>query len=400
MESNLDEGIFDEFDEGPGPHQDIAHLCVLSERLPQSIHVLPSKSTSIGRVGGGCDITIHDGFVSRWHILIEGSSEGWQLRDLGSSNGGFIDGHRFGPGERMALTDGTVIRLGKTLMVFRASAPISDGQADSHVFPGTSPVAVAQRRRIDALASGSGHVLILGEAGTGKVRVARAIGEYGAPHPFVAVNCTELSGDLARSVLFGHVGGQYPAETSGKPGLIGMAGDGVLFLDEIVELSLDAQGELRAFLETGAYWPLGSTEARHSRARVVAATHLDLFEAVKSHRLRRDLFAILRAKNAPLKLPPLRERREDILGWTQLFLRQGNRDPGLNPWTVDALESLLLYPWTKNLRELGPVVMGAAAQSPSFPLGVEHLPAELRAHREALRASPRPTHYPSRPKPR
>jgi DNA-binding NtrC family response regulator len=370
----------------------IAHLRVLTGRVPQSVHVFQSGGTSVGRVGGDCDFLIDDGRMSRRHARIERGVTGWRLQDLVSRNGGFVDGRGFGAGERMTLTDGAVIRLGDTLMVFRTSAPTSDGRADSPVFPGISPVVVAVRRRIDALASGVGHVLILGETGTGKERVAKAIGERRAPHPFVTLNSAELSRDLARSELFGHVRGAFTHATSNKPGLVDLAGDGVLFLDEIGELSLDVQAELLRFLEDGSYRPLGSTELRHSNARVVAATHVDLDQAVQNNRFRRDLLARLRASNVPLELPPLRERREDILGWTQLFLRQGNHDAGPAPWTVGALECLLLYPWSENLRGLGSIVVEAATQSQAFPCGTEHLSAAVRNHRGTLRARPSSTH--------
>ncbi|HEX2691517.1 MAG TPA: sigma 54-interacting transcriptional regulator [Kofleriaceae bacterium] len=385
----------------------VAHLRVLIGQSPHEVHVFKSSGTSIGRIGGDCDFLIDDGRMSRRHARIErGSMTGWRLQDLVSRNGGFVDGRGLGAGERVPLVDGSVIRLGDTLMVFRTSAPTSDGRADSPVFPGISPVVVSLRRRIDALAAGAGHVLILGETGTGKERVAKAIGESRAPHPFVTLNSAELSRDLARSELFGHVRGAFTNATANKPGLVDLAGDGVLFLDEIGELSLDVQAELLRFLEDGSYRPLGSTELRHSNARVVAATHVDLDQAVQSGKFRRDLLARLRASNVPLELPPLRERREDIPGWTQLFLRQGNYDVGPTPWTVGALECLLLYPWAENLRGLGSIVLEAAMQSESFPCGTEHLPAALRTHRGTLRARPNapfdeptPAHVPAQHEP-
>jgi two-component system NtrC family response regulator len=384
----------------------IAHLRVLTGPAPQAVHVFQSGGTSVGRVGGDCDFLIDDGRMSRRHARIERGVTGWRLQDLMSRNGGYVDGRGFGAGERMALADGAVIRLGDTLMVFRTSAPTSDGRADSPVFPGISPVVVAVRRRIDVLASGAGHVLILGETGTGKERVAKAIGERRAPHPFVTLNSAELSRDLARSELFGHVRGAFTHATSNKPGLVDLAGDGVLFLDEIGELSLDVQAELLRFLEDGSYRPLGSTELRHSNARVVAATHVDLDQAVQNNRFRRDLLARLRASNVPLELPPLRERREDILGWTQLFLHLGNYDAGPTPWTVGALECLLLYPWAENLRGLGGIVVEAATQAQAFPCGTDHLPASVRNHRGTLRArpssmheEPTPAQLPAQPEP-
>jgi DNA-binding NtrC family response regulator len=364
----------------------IAHVRVLTGRVPHAVHVFSSKGVSIGRLGGECDLVVDDGRMSRRHSRIERSAAGWQLQDLGARNRGFVDGRGYGPGDRVPLADGAVLRLGDTLMVFRTSPPTSDGKVDSPSFPGVSPVAVGVRRRIDTLAAAGGHVLIMGETGAGKERVAQAIGKQRTPHPFVTLNSAELSRDLARSELFGYVKGAFTNANGNKQGLVDTAGDGVLFLDEIGELSLDVQAELLRFLEDGSYRPLGSTELRHSSARVVAATHVDLEQAAETGKFRRDLLARLRASNKPLELPPLRERREDILGWTQLFFRERNRDTGASPWTVGALECLLLYPWTYNLRDLRSVVAEACEHTSAFPCGTEHLPAALRTHRGTLRA--------------
>ncbi|HET7500325.1 MAG TPA: sigma 54-interacting transcriptional regulator [Kofleriaceae bacterium] len=364
----------------------IAHVRILTGRVPHAVHVFSSKGVSIGRLGSDCELVVDDGRMSRRHARIERTAAGWQLQDLGARNRGFVDGRGYGAGDRVPLADGAVLRLGDTLMVFRTSPPTGDGKADSEIFPGISPVAVAVRRRIETLASGMGHVLIIGETGAGKERVAQAIGKQRAPHPFVTLNSAELSRDLARSELFGHVRGAFTNATGNKPGLVDTAGDGVLFLDEIGELSLDVQAELLRFLEDGSYRPLGSTELRHSSARVVAATHVDLDQAVESGKFRRDLLARLRASNKPLELPALRDRREDILGWTQLFFRERNRDTTVSPWTVGALECLLLYPWEYNLRDLRSVVAEACEHTTTFPCGTEHLPSSLRGHRGALRA--------------
>ena len=118
---------------------------------------------------------------------------------------------------------------------------------------------------------------------------------------------------------------------------------------------------------------------------MVAATNIDLDQAVLKAGFRRDLLARLRATNTPLTLPPLRDRREDVLGWTQLFFRLRGRDPGPRPWTAGALECLLLYPWQENLRELLAAVNFAAGQTPEFPCTRSHLLPQVRAHRSVLR---------------
>jgi DNA-binding NtrC family response regulator len=349
-----------------------------------AVHVLPSKGTSLGRIGGGCDVVFDDARISRRHARIERSVAGWQLQDLGSRNRGFVNGYAYGVGERVHLVDGAVLRLGDTLLVFRASPPRSDGREASAVFPGVSPVAVDVRNRIDALALGSGHVLILGETGTGKERVAKAIGEHRATKPFVTLNSAELNRDLARSELFGHRKAAFTDARDNKLGLVDIAADGVLFLDEIGELDERVQSTLLRFLEDGSYRQMGSTDLRHSRARLVAATNVNLEQAVEQGRFRRDLLARLKI-NPPLQLPALRDRREDIPAWTELFFRATGRDVGPAPWTAGALECLLLYPWYENLRGVAGVVNDVLARTVTFPCKAESLPTPLLDHRAGLR---------------
>jgi len=361
-----------------------AHLRVLAGGCAQPLYPLELQGLSIGRED--CDVVIvDDPRISRKHARIERSFAGWQFQDLGSRNGFYVNGRGFGRGQRTPLPDGSVIRLGDSVMVFRAAAPPSDPRIDSAVFPGVSPEAAQVRRRIDELAESFGHVLVLGETGTGKESVAKAIGAQRTPHPFVTLNCAQLNREMARSELFGHVRGAFTNAVSTRPGLVDLAGEGALFLDEIGDLPLDVQAELLRFLEDGSYRALGSTDLRKSSARVVAATNIDLDDAVHQARFRRDLLARLRASNTPLTLPPLRERREDILGWTQLFFRLRGREPGERPWTAGALECLLLYPWQENLRQLLAAVNFAAGQTHEFPCTRAHLPPQVRAHRSGLR---------------
>jgi transcriptional regulator with GAF, ATPase, and Fis domain len=386
-----------------------AHLRILAGTCSQPAYPVEIQGLSIGRED--CDVVIADDpRISRKHARVERSFAGWQFQDLGSRNGFYVNGRGFGRGQRTALPDGSVIRIGDSVMVFRGMPLPTDLRIDSPVFPGVSPEASNVRRRIDELAAAFGHVLVLGETGTGKESVAKAIGAQRAPHPFVTLNCAQLNREMARSELFGHVRGAFTNAVSTRPGLVDLAGEGALFLDEIGDLPLDVQAELLRFLEDGSYRALGSTDLRKSSARVVAATNIDLDQAVHRAQFRRDLLARLRATNTPLTLPPLRERREDILGWTQLFFRLRGRDPGLRPWTAGALECLLLYPWQENLRELLAAVNFAASQTPEFPCTRTHLPPQVRAHRSGLRMpadsrpddptpAPRPSPVPSSPVP-
>src|SRR4051812_21378898 len=308
-----------------------AHLRILAGSCSQPAYPVEMQGLSIGREE--CDVVIRDDpRISRKHARVERSFAGWQFQDLGSRNGFYVNGRGFGRGQRTPLPDGSVIRIGDSVMVFRTAPLPSDPRVDSAVFPRVSPEAANVRRRIDELAASFGHVLILGDTGTGKESVAKAIGAQRSPHPFVTLNCAQLNREMARSELFGHVRGAFTNAVSTRPGLVDLAGEGALFLDEIGDLPLDVQAELLRFLEDGSYRALGSTDLRKSAARVVAATNIDLDRAVHQSLFRRDLLARLRATNTPLTLPPLRERRDDILGWTQLFLRLRGRDPGPRPW--------------------------------------------------------------------
>ncbi|MEQ1735264.1 MAG: sigma 54-interacting transcriptional regulator [Rhodoglobus sp.] len=339
---------------------------------------IAARGTTIGRAGDPAmaGVLLEDARTSRQHARLAFDGTGWSITDLWSRNGGFVDGVVLPPGQAAPLAHGSVIRLGDTLAVFVTDHVDQDDFDEPGFFPGVSAAARRIRRRVDVLARATGHVLVLGETGTGKERVARQIGAR-AP-AFVPVNC-------ARSELFGHVRGAFTGATAARDGLITIAGGGVLFLDEVDELPLEVQGELLRFLEDGSYRPPGSSELRTSRARVVAATNVDLDEAARDGRFRRDLLDCLRASSPPLSLPPLRERREDLPGWTDRFVREAVADVPANYCDAGALESLLLVPWPENLRELRSALRGAVEGPRIWPLSSSRLPARVHHHRRALR---------------
>ena len=347
-------------------------------------HPVAAAGTTIGRrnVPSQAEIELDDNLASRLHARIALDVDGWCITDAGSRNGGFVDGAVMAPGQRMPLADGSVIRIGDHLAIFHLDGAAARAAADADFFPGISAHAAQVRQRVERLARAPGHVLILGETGTGKERVARRLGR---DVEVVPVNCAELSRDLARSELFGHVRGAFSGATAAREGLIDAARHGVLFLDEVGELPLDVQGELLRFLEDGSFRPLGAPELRHSRARVVAATNVDLDAAVTAGTFRRDLLARLRASSPPLVLPPLRERRLDIPGWADAFLREATPDAPPHPWSAGALECLLLHGWPENLRELRGVVRGAVEEPREWPLQPARLPPRLQDHRRGLR---------------
>ncbi|MCW5802204.1 MAG: sigma 54-interacting transcriptional regulator [Deltaproteobacteria bacterium] len=359
----------------------LAHLRLV---FPELGVVAIGEGATLGRTtsaAGAAEITFDDPRMSRRHAQITREALGWRLVDLGSRNGGYVDGVPLTPHGAVTLADGAVIRLGDSILVFRGGPPPPDDD-EPEMFPGVSPIATEVRARVRQLAAATGHVLVLGETGTGKERVSRTIGGTGT---FVPQNCAELTRELMRSDLFGHLRGAFSGAIASKAGLVEVASEGVLFLDEIGELPYELQGDFLRFLEDGSYRPVGLTaEVRHSDARIVAATNVDLEAACQRGAFRRDLLARLRASNAPLELPPLRERREDILLWADRFLAEAGAAG--RAWEPGTAECLVLYGWPLNLRDLRGIVRAMVAASPAGPLGSQLLPEHIRAHRKSLRS--------------
>jgi two-component system response regulator GlrR len=244
---------------------------------------------------------------------------------------------------------------------------------------GESPAFVAAIEKIPLVARCDASVLICGETGTGKELVARAV-HYLSPRakkPFVAVNCGAVPTELVENELFGHERSAYTGAFSQQPGVVQEAEGGTLFLDEIDSLPLLAQVKLLRFLQEKEFRPLGAARAQKADVRVLAASNGDLESAVDEGRLRRDLY--YRLNVIPLRLPPLRERREDIPLLARHFLQKHalERRAELSP---RALQSLLDYDWPGNVRELEHVVERAIVLSQDEEL--------IREHHVALPRSP------------
>ncbi|RME41258.1 MAG: sigma-54-dependent Fis family transcriptional regulator, partial [Deltaproteobacteria bacterium] len=207
---------------------------------------------------------------------------------------------------------------------------------------------------VDRVARSDSPALVLGETGTGKELIARALHQRGprANRPFVAVNCSALAPNLLESELFGHVRGAFTGADRAGEGLFRAADGGTLFLDEIGELPLELQPKLLRVLQEKEVRPVGATKFRRVDVRVIAATGADLSRAVAEGRFRQDLY--YRLAVVELKLPPLRQRIEDVPLLADHFLkvhaaREGRPAPRLAP---DAAELLCSYDWPGNVREL------------------------------------------------
>ncbi|MDY0376461.1 MAG: sigma-54 dependent transcriptional regulator [Desulfobacterium sp.] len=212
--------------------------------------------------------------------------------------------------------------------------------------------------RIDRVSPMDSTVLLDGESGTGKELFAKAIHVRSAraSSRFLAVDCSTFASSVMESELFGHAKGAFTGAESSYEGIFGAAGDGTLFLDEVANLDLDIQGKLLRVLETGEYKPVGSNRILKSRARVVAATNRDLAQMIKDETFREDLF--YRLNVFPIKIPPLRDRRDDIpkiaYHFLRLFCRKAHKK--IHGFSDDALGALVNFDWPGNVRQLKNVV--------------------------------------------
>jgi len=246
--------------------------------------------------------------------------------------------------------------------------------------------AVMQRvaEQIKRLQGNGLTVLITGESGTGKELVARAIhaGSARSTSGFLAFNCTTTTRELADSQLFGHRRGSFTGAVADSPGLIRSAAGGTLFLDEIGDLPIDVQPKLLRFLEQGEIIPLGEARPQKVDVRVVAATNADLEQRVSDGRFREDLY--YRLSIIRLRVPPLRERRDEIPHLAMYFLRESSEQLAKPDVELSAqvLSVFSEYLWPGNVRQLrNEVQRGVALSAPGGTITLDHLSPEL-AHAE------------------
>lgn len=232
-------------------------------------------------------------------------------------------------------------------------------------------------------------VLLLGETGTGKEVIARALHDVDPIGPFVTIDCSAMVGALMESELFGHTRGAFTGAVAQKTGLIELANGGTAFFDEIGELPLDMQSKLLRVLQEKEYRPVGGLSQRRSEFRVIAATNRDLQREVERGTFRRDLY--YRLNVVTLRLPPLRDRQEDISLLIDHFLeRYGKR----HQLTQETKAVLVSYPWPGNVRELENCIKhmvsvnsGPYLHNADLPSMIQNHLSEQRAHRMAAAAN-------------
>jgi DNA-binding NtrC family response regulator len=347
----------------------------------------------------GCDLVLTDPEVSRRHVRIDHDDSGYVLTDLGSTNGTRVAGARV---REAILEDGALVTLGGTTLRFGfidanlridlASDEEMAGMGD-HVIGRSLPMRelFAQMARV---APTDAAVLITGETGTGKEQVARALHAHSrrSAKPFVVFDCAAVPPTLIESELFGHEKGAFTGASERRAGVFERADGGTVLIDELGELAPELQPKLLRVLESNEVWRLGAQKPTPIDVRVVGATHRDLEALIAEGRFREDLF--YRLAVVTLRVPPLRERRDDIPLLASHFARQlsaaaaaGDPDaqprPGGPGW--DAIFDFMKgAEWPGNVRELRNVVERAVIMSDPRLLVGDSLDAmaELRKHAE------------------
>ena len=318
--------------------------------------VFGAEEVNVGTLNSN-DLALTDSAVSRYHLRIAAGVRGFVLVDLDSTNGTFIGGLRVG---QVTFGEPTDVRIGES--VLRLSPMPDEEEVPLHPTDrfggliGRSPQMRALFAQLGTIAGSEATVLVEGETGTGKELLAEEI-HNNSPRkkgPFIVTDCGAIPENLMESELFGHVRGSYTGAHADRTGAFELADGGTLFLDEIGELSASAQPKLLRALENRQVKPVGSGRYKPINVRIIAATNRDLRLAVNEGTFRADLF--YRLSVVRLRLPPLRERPEDVEALAVQFMReywdrtgQGTPPPPLSPET---LQRLVSHRWPGNVREL------------------------------------------------
>ena len=327
------------------------------------------------------DLVLTDRAVSRRHAEIRMTPNGLLLRDLGSTNGTFINDVRI---TEAYIPPDAECRLGYSNLLIRqrteerkVAVPRQDHLGEL--------VGSSERMRelyglIRAVAPTPTTVLLHGESGSGKELVARTLHAFsGRSGPFMVFDASVADAEMVRNDLFGHIKGAFTGATGSREGAFRQAHTGTLFIDEIGELPLDLQPRLLRVLETREVTPIGSDKSSRVDVRVITATHRDLATMVRTGAFRADLF--YRLSVVPIELPSLREIREDIPLMTEHLCQQLQLSCRISAAAMAALQS---YPWPGNVRELRNVLERAAVMCGDR----EIRPEDLRLPKTALAPAP------------
>jgi transcriptional regulator of acetoin/glycerol metabolism len=327
-------------------------------------------------------IELEDSWMSSDHAYLDADAHGWRIADAGSKNGTFVNGERI---SERPLADGDLVEIGNSIFLYRSAVTrrfreppdleLSPATCDP---PALATLSIPLARDLAALsrvALSRVPIIVLGETGTGKEVVARAVHQLSARRgAFTAINCGALPQSLIESELFGYQKGAFSGAHEDRPGLIRAADRGTVFLDEIAELAEPSQVKLLRVLQENEVVPLGATRPVAVDIRVIAATHQDLAARVEAGQFRKDLYA--RLGGFVIALPPLRERREDIGYLVAALLPRiaGPRAPALR-FQRAAARALFAHDWRLNIRELEQALSAAVALAgDGAQITTEHLP--------------------------
>jgi DNA-binding NtrC family response regulator len=299
------------------------------------------------------DLVLADPAVSRFHCRLIREEGAWRVRDWGSLNGTRVDGVRIRDAD---LSDGATLALGDSQVIVRAEAPA--GEAVVPMIPafgalaGTSVPMRMLFALLEKVAPSEINVLVYGESGTGKELVANEVVQRSAraEKPFVVVDCGAISPNLVESELFGHVRGAFTGADRDRVGAFEAADEGTVFLDEVGELPLEVQPKLLRAIEAHEVRRLGETKPRKVNVRVLSATHRDLEREVNRGRFREDLY--FRLAVMTVRVPPLRERLDDLLILVRVFLGALGVPDEEKLFTPQVLEEMARHDWPGNVREL------------------------------------------------
>ena len=353
------------------------------------VHALRETALVIGREGA--DVELADDRLSRRHAAVSLVNGALEVVDLDSRNGTYVDGTRIASALR--VTPPAVLRVGRSLFSIESDvlrfAGASTMSRDGAV---VGPTLARAWQSIAEAAHAGDTLLLTGESGSGKELAARHFHAQGPrPNgPLVAINCATIPEGLAERLLFGTRKGAYSGASDHAGGYLQAAHGGTLFLDEIGELDLAVQPKLLRVLETKEVWPLGASQPVKVDVRICSATLRDLRSRVSSGEFRQDLF--YRLGTSEVRLPPLRERREEIPFLIARELTgQGARDLPLAA-SFSLVEACLVRPWPGNVRELIAELRTAARKARaagSREVSVEHLSerAGLELGHDALTSS-------------
>jgi DNA-binding NtrC family response regulator len=324
-------------------------------------------------------LSLSDPTVSRQHVELQPLAEGVRVCDLNSRNGTFSGGMRIHEAILQVEPEAR-LRVGQTELCIRVEEEEIGPRESSSAFGKALGQSQAMRHIfgiLERVAPTDATVVLLGETGTGKEVLAHAIHEASrrSAQPFVVVDCSAISPQLIESELFGHVKGAFTGAISNRDGAFLQANGGTLFLDELGELPLEMQPKLLRALESGTVKRVGEDQPRRTQVRVIAATNRDLQEEVQAGRFRRDLY--FRLAVMTVRLPPLRERPDDVPLLIRHFLRElGAPD---YPLSEPLLQQLRSYAWPGNVRELRNVIgrMLAGGEADLTPAGSEGGPVAV-----------------------